>query len=345
MRRLLLPVSFLWGCVMHLRRKYFNLKGRISFDMPVICVGNLCMGGSGKTPHVEYLIRLLSKDRNVATLSRGYGRNTTGFLLADSRSTVHDIGDEPLSYYKKYPSVTVAVCEDRVAGVRNIMSILPETDVLILDDAYQHLAIKAGMNVLLTDYYSIYPKDAVVPAGYLREWPSAAAEADIIIVTKTPKVMTSMDEALLRDLIKPMEHQQLYFSYIEFGEMTPLTDVAANIPVSTIKSVVTLTGIANPYPLMEHLDSYFEKEHIICSDHHQFTVKDIDKVKQTLDRLLTHNKAVVTTEKDAMRLMSSDLMEYVKPLPLFYIPIEVRMHNRSKQAFDKQIIDYVEKNK
>ncbi|MBO4581287.1 MAG: tetraacyldisaccharide 4'-kinase [Bacteroidales bacterium] len=345
MKKLLFPVSFLWGCFMHLRRKYYNSKGRKSFDLPVICVGNLCMGGSGKTPHVEYLIRLLSMDRNVATLSRGYGRRSEGFLLADSRSTVYDVGDEPLSYYKKYPSVTVSVCEDRVAGINTLRSMLPETDVIILDDAYQHLSVKAGLNILLTDYYNIYPKDSVIPMGSLREWTSAASEADIIVITKTPKVMTVMDEALLRDLIKPLPHQRLYFSYIEFGNMIPLTEAAAQIPPDTIKSVVTLTGIANPYPLIEHLGSFYEKDFLTFPDHHQFTVKDIEKVKLSLDRLLTHNKVVITTEKDAMRLMCSDLIEYVKPLPLFYIPIEVRMHNNCKHAFDKQILDYVEKNK
>lgn len=222
---------------------------------------------------------------------------------------------------------------------------LPETDVIILDDAYQHLSVKAGLNILLTDYYNIYPKDSVIPMGSLREWTSAASEADIIVITKTPKVMTVMDEALLRDLIKPLPHQRLYFSYIEFGNMIPLTEAAAQIPPDTIKSVVTLTGIANPYPLIEHLGSFYEKDFLTFPDHHQFTVKDIEKVKLSLDRLLTHNKVVITTEKDAMRLMCSDLIEYVKPLPLFYIPIEVRMHNNCKHAFDKQILDYVEKNK
>lgn len=326
---------------MLLRRKYYNTKGRYTSSKPVIVVGNLCLGGSGKTPHVEYLIRMLSDKYSLATMSRGYGRRTKGFLLANSLSTVYDLGDEPLSYYKKYPAITVSVCEDRVKGIKTLLEKLPDTDVIIMDDAYQHLPLKAGLSILLTDYYNIYPKDKVFPAGKLRESKSAANEADIIVITKTPKVMTRLDEEFLVEQINPLPHQKVYFSYIEFGQLIPLTPVAAEIPLSTIKSIVSLTGIANPYPLTEYLSVYFEKQHIICSDHHIFTPKDIAQVKSALDKLLTYNKAVITTEKDAVRLMSTELYEQIKDLPLFYLPIEVRMHAKYKEKFENQILEYV----
>ncbi|MBQ4477911.1 MAG: tetraacyldisaccharide 4'-kinase [Bacteroidales bacterium] len=342
---LLYPVSLIWGTIMFLRRKYYNIKGRTSFDKPTICVGNLCVGGAGKTPHVEYMIRLLSKYYEISTLSRGYGRQTTGFLLGNSRSTVRDIGDEPLAYYKKYPSISVAVCEDRVEGINKILEKLPETDVIILDDAYQHLPLKAGLNILLTDYYQIYTKDAPVPLGRLREFPSAAKEADIIIVTKTPQVLTSMDENVIRAALKPLPHQQLYFSYIEFQPMQPLTTAATKIKLSSIRSVVTLTGVANPYPLHEYLNTYSEVKHLAFPDHHQFTVRDINKAVSFFSTLLTHEKVIITTEKDAMRLIDKSLVDVVEKIPVFYIPIEIKFHTKFKDAFDHQILNYVAKNK
>ncbi|MBO4739791.1 MAG: tetraacyldisaccharide 4'-kinase [Bacteroidales bacterium] len=343
---LLFPISALWSLIMKFRRYFFNLKGRTSYKKPIIGVGNLCVGGSGKTPHVEYLIRLLSKDNNITTLSRGYGRLTKGFFFADSKSTVYQVGDEPLSYYKKYPSISVAVCEDRVLGINTILQKIPDTDVIILDDAYQHLSVKAGLNILLTDYYHIYPKDYVIPMGKLREPVSAAKEADIIIVTKCPKVLLPIEEQFIRENIQPQPHQKLYFSYIEFGQLQPLTKPAMQMNPALLRSVVSITGIANPYPFLEYIrERYSECQELTFPDHHRFSRADLEKAKQYFHRSLSRQVAIFTTEKDAVRLKADYLDDIVSQLPIFYLPIEVKFHARFKQDFENQIIDYVAKNK
>ncbi|MDD4209108.1 MAG: tetraacyldisaccharide 4'-kinase [Bacteroidales bacterium] len=345
-RRLLsFPISVVWALIMSNRRNFYNSnseKRRVKFNKPVISVGNLCMGGSGKTPHIEYLVRLLGGNYQLAVLSRGYGRFTKGFLFADSTSTSKTIGDEPLLYYKKYSHIAVSVCENRVEGLKTIWEKLPEIKAVLLDDAHQHLSLKPGLSILLTDYYHLYPDDFVFPSGNLREPASAAKEADIIVITKSPTVISPIDERVILDKIKPLAHQKVCFSFLRYGNLIPLTSVA-NTQMEEPKSVVVFTGIYNSYPLITHLkEKYKDIQIYTCRDHHKFTIADIEKVKYLLSRSISHHKAIITTEKDATRLLDPSLKDMIQMLPIYYIPIVVDFHQKYKEDFNNQILEYVE---
>jgi len=309
-------------------------------------VGNLCMGGSGKTPHVEYLVNLLKKNNyNAAILSRGYKRTTKGFRLADSTSTSKDIGDEPLLFYRKHEDIPIAACKNRIEGMDKIMEKFPETDVFLLDDAFQYMPLRSGLSILLSDYYKNYMNDFVVPAGRLREGKSAAKEADIIIITKSPKTVPMMEERMILDKISPLPHQKVYFSYIEFGDLTAFTEMAKNLPLENVKSAVAVCGIANPYPFLEYVNSRFwEKQQIVFSDHHHFTREDIQKIHRYFNRSVQKNCAVITTEKDAMRLLDSEFKKEIDALPIFYVPIKVKFHHKYKEEFEKQVLEYLSVN-
>ena len=340
------PFAAIWSLFMHFRRSFYDNGRRITHEKPVICVGNLCMGGSGKTPHTEYLIRLLSQNqKKVAVLSRGYGRKTKGLLFADATSGSKDVGDEPLLMYKKHPSIPVVVTKNRIEGLEAIFAKYPQTDVVVLDDAYQYMPLKPGLSILLTDYYHNYMQDYVVPMGRLREGRPAAKDADIIIITKSPKVIPTIEERLFLEKIKPLPHQSVYFSYIEFGEMMPLTEEANRLQADNIRSAVAVCGIANPYPFLEYIDKHFsEVQKLVFSDHYRFTNNDIQKMKKLVERSMKKNCAVITTEKDAMRLIGSEFKEDIEKIPVFYIPIEVKFHQKYQEKFDRQIRDYVSKN-
>lgn len=347
MRKIIfLPVSLIWALIMSVRRCFYNLNNgqrRFEFSKPVICIGNLCMGGAGKTPHTEYLIRLLGNQYQLAVLSRGYGRNTKGFMFADASSTNKSLGDEAFLYYRKYPTVAVTVCEDRVEGLQQMWKRLPEVEVALLDDAFQHLRIKAGLTILLTDYYHLYSDDYVFPSGNLRELPSAAKEADIIVVSKAPSMVTPLEEKVIIDKLNPLPYQKVYFSYIRYGDMVPLTAIA-NKQQEEPKSVVVFTGIHNSYPLIAHLkEKYKDIQIYTCTDHHEFTEKDIKNVRYLLSRAISPNKAIITTEKDASRLMDKTIKDMIEDMPIYYIPIFVEFHAKYKCDFNQQIVDYVEK--
>jgi tetraacyldisaccharide 4'-kinase len=348
MRRIFFfPISLIWSLFMTIRREFYNRnnkKRRVGFQKPIICIGNLCMGGSGKTPHTEYLIRLLSDKNQLAVLSRGYGRTTNGFLFADSLSSSSTIGDEPYLYYKKYPSVAVSVCEKRVEGVHKILEKLAEIDIILLDDAYQHLAIKAGLNILLTDYYHLYADDFVFPSGSLREPITAAKEADIIVVTKSPILISPLDERIIFDKLQPLPHQRIYFSYIRYGNLVPFTTLAKN-QIEEPKSVVVFTGIYNSYPLVSYLkEKYKDIQIYTCKDNHKFTESDIDQIQYLLSRCISPYRAIITTEKDATRLLEPSIKEKVYNLPVYYIPIVVDFHPKYKDDFNREIREYVGNN-
>ena len=340
---LLFPLAVFWAIFMQFRRNFYNNGRRVVYKKPTICVGNLCMGGSGKTPHVEYLVHLLKKHNfNVAILSRGYKRKTKGFRLADSTSTSKDVGDEPLLFYKKHEDIPIAVCKNRIEGIDKVMDIFPQTDIFLLDDAYQYLPLRPGLSILLSDYYKNYMNDFVVPVGRLREGVSAAKDADIIIITKSPKTMPTMEERMILNKINPLPHQKVYFSYIEFGTLTAFTQMAKNLPLDSVKSAVAVCGIANPYPFLEHVNRCFwEKQQLVFSDHHRFTKEDIEKIHKYFSRSVQKNCAVITTEKDAMRLLDSEFKKDIESLPIFYLPIEVKFHHNYKNKFEKQILEYM----
>ena len=337
-RFLLFPIAGVWSLFMLCRRRFYAIGKRKDSQISSICVGNLCMGGSGKTPHVEYLLNLLKDNYKTAALSRGYGRKTKGFLFATPNSTSEAIGDEPLQLYKKHAETTVAVCEDRVEGLRRILEEVPDTDVVILDDAYQYLQMKYSLSIILTDYYLIYPQDYVFPVGKLRESALAAKEADIIVVTKSPNVMPELDRQLFLEKLKPLPHQKVYFSYMEYGQLQPLTKAAQAIDLQSIRSVVSVSGIANPYSFLKHIDNqYRETQHLTFADHHVFKNKDIEKVIDAYNRAIMRSQAVITTEKDAMRLMTSDLWQMIAHLPVFTLPIVVKFHEKQRKELENQV--------
>lgn len=346
---LLYPFSLLYGCVLYLRNKLYdwNIFKSKEFDFPVISVGNLTLGGVGKTPHVEYLVRLLKKDFNVATLSRGYKRSTTGFYLSDNKSTVSDIGDEPLQYKLKFTNIPVAVDEKRVNGIEKIKKIHPETNVVLLDDAYQHRAVSPGVNILVTDYSRLYINDNVIPSGKLREWACGSNRADIIIVSKTSSVLSPLEKRRVIEKLKPKSNQEIYFSYIKYGEITPFTNAAKNLINSIEKkySVLLLTGIAKAGPLFYKLNNeYNSVNHIKFSDHHNFTNTDVINIKEKFKNLYGNNKIIITTEKDIMRLSLPKILKQLQNIPIFYIPIEICFHGNDKEEFNQQILKYVTAN-
>ena len=345
---LLFPFAVLYGFVAFLRNKLFDYKiiKSTKFNLPVISIGNISMGGTGKTPHIEYLIKILDNSYKIITLSRGYGRKTKGFYWVDQKTNSLIAGDEPVQYFSKFPKIGVAVDEKRVRGISHILKERPETDVILLDDAFQHRYVKPGISILLTDFYKPFFHDYVFPSGTLREMGSGMKRADIIIVTKCPKVLSPITRNSYEEKLKIRSHQKLYFSYVQYDELIPLNDFSKNISIQKISTVLVFAGIANPYPLTDYLKSISDNvESVIFRDHYQFKEKDILNIKEKYQRIFSKNKIIVTTEKDAMRLKDTVLIKNFVDLPLFYLPIEVKLYKKDKENFDKQIIEYVRKNR
>lgn len=338
-RFLFFPISAFYSLILLIRRRVFFTYGifkRTSFDIPIICIGNLSMGGTGKTPHTEYITRLFKKDYRIATLSRGYKRKTTGYICANNTHLVQDIGDEPMQYFHEFGNeVTIAVDERRVHGVKQLLNDNPTLDMIILDDAYQHLAIKAGLNILLTDYFKPYFSDYLFPVGTLRENQSAAKFADIVIVTKCPKILSPITRDFFLSKIKPTHKQQVFFSYFTYGNLVPITSFAMGKEIDFSK-IILLTGIVNPYPLKEYLTEFYSDIRTIeFPDHHEFTPKDIAEIIREFDTIITKQKAIITTQKDAMRLLEPHIKNLIDHLPIFYVPLNVNFH----EPYETQLID------
>ena len=299
---LLFPVSFLYGIITFVRNWAFD-KGifkSTSFDFPVICVGNLCYGGTGKTPLIEYIIRILnSQNKKISTLSRGYGRKTRGFIIADEKCSSTHIGDEPCQFYNKFSEIIVAVDEKRVRGIEKLIGNIPGLEVVLLDDAFQHRKVKAGLSILLTDYYFLYTDDHLLPTGTLRELKSGADRADIIVVTKTPVVLSPITKKSIIDKLKTKPYQSVFFSQIKYGTLLPVGEDIMDITNHDKKfyTILLITGIANPYPLEEYLRR-FCVELILkkYKDHHEYTNDDLEDIKETYKYILGKNKIIVTTE-------------------------------------------------
>jgi tetraacyldisaccharide 4'-kinase len=344
LRILAFPISILYGIITWFRNKFFDwgVLPSKTYDLPVIGVGNLSTGGTGKTPHVEYLIQLLKPKYKIATLSRGYKRKTRGFQYATKESAVSDIGDEPLQMHTKHPDTYVAVCENRNKGIKKILENSPENEVIILDDVFQHRYVQPGLNILLTDYHKIFTRNYVIPTGNLREFRSGAERADALIVTKTPGVFSPLDRKLLLKELDRYQIKYIFFSYIKYGKWIPVNEKAKEEKQQKAKTIFLFTGIANPVPLGEHLKRLSTDLKVFrFSDHHQFTAKELQHVKETYDATFSGTKAVITTEKDTMRLRNPELLKIFEKIPLYYVPIEVDFHKGNKRAFNKMVNDYV----
>jgi tetraacyldisaccharide 4'-kinase len=333
LRILLFPFAVLYGLITGFRNFLYD-KGILraaSFDIPVIAVGNLSVGGTGKTPQIEYLIRLLSSDYKVAVLSRGYKRKSEGFILADAHSGAETLGDEPFQYYRKFPNIQVAVDADRKNGIAELLSQPEKPEVILLDDAYQHRKVRAGFYILLTSYGDLYSTDFILPTGNLREGRSGARRADIVIVTKCPPGLSTESQAEVREKLHLQPHQQLYFTYIRYDEK--VYGHAQTLFVSDlIKENKTLVaGIAKPEPFFFHLQN--DKDIVLTyADHHHFSEADITIINEK-----SKDKPIITTEKDYVRLQGK-----LDDSRLFYLPIETAFL-AGKDNFDKTINNYVGK--
>ena len=313
-----------------------------SFDIPNICIGNLNLGGTGKTPHIEYLLRFLSEKYRIAVLSRGYGRKTKGYILANDSHNHFDIGDEPMQYLKKFNDIKVAVDENRCKGIEKLLKESVPPQIILLDDAYQHRKIKPGLNILLTDYYNLYSNDHLVPAGNLRDIKKAAKRADIIVVSKSPNVLTPYYKNDIENSLKPLPHQKIFYSYIEYQDFVPFNKASHEINIKETKTILLFCGIANTYSLEDYLKrKYNTITKVQFNDHHSYTEKDMDLVIEKYNDIIGKNKAIVTTEKDAMRLINSALSDKFSDIPIFTIPIKVKFHKDDEDGFNNEIINYI----
>ncbi len=346
---LLAPFALIYGTGAFIRNKLYDYKilKSTSYKLPVISLGNLAMGGTGKTPHVEYLIRLLHEQKiSTCTLSRGYGRKTKGYLEADNNMTYKDIGDEPIQYFSKFKNLRVFVDESRKRAIRIIRQKYPDIESILLDDAFQHRSVKPGLNIMLTDYHRIYTKNYVFPMGNLREKISGAERADIILVTKTGPVLSPITRKMILEDIKPLSHQSVFFSFIVYEKIRPLPGISPHSFRPKINTIILLAGIANPYPLEYHLkNDCYDLITLKYPDHHHYTEKDILDVLETYNELMSQNKVIITTEKDAMRLQSKEILEFLEGYPVFYIPIRVKFHDKDGESFNQQVLSFIDQKK
>lgn len=348
----LYPVSWIYGAGVWLRNKLFDwgyYKSR-SFDLPVICIGNITVGGTGKTPHTEYLIRLLQKSYQVAVLSRGYKRKSKGFVLAQPDTPVHEIGDEPYQMKQKFPNIHMAVDKDRCHGIEQLCrkNISPATDVILLDDAFQHRHVQAGLNILLVDFNRLICEDALLPAGRMREHESGKDRANIVIITKCPKNTSPMDYRVLTNKMNLYPYQDLFFSTFRYGKLHPLFNGGQDFPLQQIRPnihILLVTGIASPKSIQEELGTVSKHVHPLpFSDHHDFSAQDMGTIKEHFEQLPEGERMIITTEKDAVRMANNPhLATSVKPF-VYVLPIEVTILQEEQESFNSKIMDYVRKN-
>lgn len=328
-RKILFPFAVLYGFLMLIRNQLYN-KGILkinSFNIPVICVGNLNVGGTGKTPMIEYLLNVLLKKYRVAALSRGYGRKTSGFIHVSGNEDVKEVGDEPLQFKTKFKNAIVAVDEKRVRGIE-ILKQKFSPEVVLLDDAFQHRKVKAGLNILLTKYGDLYSEDFMLPTGNLREFTTGAERAAIVVVTKCPSDLSEIEQDEIREDLKLKPFQQLFFSFIEYGEY--VVNASEKIPFQKLigEKITLVTGIANPKPLLSFLNKEgINYTHHNFRDHHNFSEADINR--------FSADPFILTTEKDYMRLKN-----LVAQQALFYLPIEMKFL-KDAEEFEHQLEQYI----
>ena len=325
------------------------LKSR-SFKIPVISIGNITVGGTGKTPHVEYLVSVLKDIFHVAVLSRGYKRKTKGFVLADAKTTMPEIGDEPYQMKMKFPHVTIAVDKNRCHGIELLTESNQQTDVILLDDAFQHRYVKPGINILLVDYHRLIIYDRLLPAGRLREPLSGKDRADIVIVTKCPKDLKPMEYRVITKAMNLYPYQQLFFTTLDYDHLKPVfPDVLRTTDVPQLASlkdmhVLLLTGIASPEQMVHDLSPYTENlSPLTFSDHHQFQKKDVRLINDTFADTPSP-KCIITTEKDVTRLHCCDGLSDEVKASLYVLPVRISFMQEQEETFNNNIISYVRKN-
>jgi tetraacyldisaccharide 4'-kinase len=364
-----------------------------AFQFPVICIGNLTVGGTGKSPTTNYLIDLLKPHFKTAVLSRGYGRKTKGFELATEKSTAEQIGDEPLMYFKRNnlfsasrstsllesglgAEVQIAVCEDRVTGINTLINKFNDLQVVLLDDAYQHRAVNAGLNILITDYANLYSEDYLLPMGNLRESIAGASRAQLVIISKCPENLSDTEKKAITEKLRKSKNQQYFFSYMKYAALTNVLNPLAGPPTpeggewnsdfpspfggraaesNSSKSplggwggyaALLITGIAKPKPLVDYLQQHFKEIiHLDFKDHHNFTADDLSNARKKFDNIANHKKIIITTEKDWMRIQDGKLKIVFNDLPVYIQPITFEFNITEKQQFNNHILNYVRNNK
>jgi tetraacyldisaccharide 4'-kinase len=340
-RILLLPFAILYWFIIVVRNWLYNknIIRSSTFGLPLICVGNLSVGGTGKSPMVEYILSHQKEYFRLATLSRGYKRKTKGYALANEESTAIDIGDEPMLFHSKFPDVPVAVGEERMVAIPQLLHDRPGIQAIVLDDAFQHRAVRAGLNILLTDYSNLYTRDFFLPTGDLRDLRSSAKRAQVIVVTKCP---AGIDEKERQDLIKelkPLSGQHVFFTTIEYGSPYHITNHSF-FYITEQTEVLLITGIANPKPLKTYLeDRIFGYQMMHYNDHHIFSIDDWKEIKLKLEKMQSHHKIILTTEKDAMRLMKFE--NELTDLPFFVLPVEHRFLFGGGTEFDGIVSKFI----
>lgn len=342
LRILLFPFSLVYGLIIWFRNKMYdnNILRSASFELPVICVGNLSAGGTGKSPMVEYLIRQLLPVYSPAILSRGYKRKTKGYLLAANGTTAREIGDEPMQFHQKFPGITVAVGEERILAIPQLLHDRPETNVVIMDDAFQHRSVKAGLNILLTDFSHLFTRDWFLPTGNLRDAKSSYKRADVIVVTKSNPAISNSEKDMLVKEIRPLAEQQVFFTAIQYGE--PYHIISVNEMRSMVSQhILLVSGIANPLPLKNHItEKATLSDEIIFPDHHNFSAADLALVNERFHRISSKNKMILTTEKDAVRLL--EFKQQIQELPIYVIPIQTRFLFDGEHHFNDIISTFIE---
>lgn len=341
---LLAPFSLLYGIIVAIRNYFYKigLLKSIEFNVPVISVGNLSVGGAGKTPHIEYLIRSLHEYIDIATLSRGYKRKTQGYREVQLYSTAEEVGDEPLQFKRKFPEVKVVVSESRTYAIPQIMQGSPNSQLVLLDDAFQHRAVAPGLNILLTEYEKPFFNDYLLPSGRLREWRSAYQRADVVIASKCPPVMNEAQKEVFRQRINLQPHQQLFFSYYQYQSPYFLLNPSYELVFEKDMDVLLISAIAGTDYLINHLTQEVGTVRILeYEDHHYFTPFDMGNLKTSFNNIGSEKKVIVTTEKDAMRLELHRDFIRENELPIFVLPIEVQFHFDEGEAFDQKVKDYL----
>lgn len=345
LRLLLWPISLLYGLVIAIRNYLYdkNIFKSQKFDLPIIVVGNLAVGGTGKSPLTEYLIRLLKDSFKIASLSRGYGRNTKGFIYVETNDSFTKVGDEPLQFKTKYPDITVAVCEDRVEGVKRLKD---DHDLIVLDDAFQHRKLNPGLSILLFDYESLLKPFLFLPAGNLRDSFAQRKRADLIIITKTPADLSEERKIAATQRLELNANQKVFFSSLSYGRPYNISDMlkSSDDVLHPDNDILLLTGIANPKPLQSYLaEKCHNVELISYPDHHSYSEKDIEFISKRYTNLDSERKFIVSTEKDMQRLRKFMNTPLLTDLPIWIIPIEACFSREDTQQFNTLILNYCHK--
>lgn len=344
------PFSLLYGIIIVFRNFCFD-KGIFSssqFNVPVIAVGNLSAGGTGKTPMTEYIAYLLlQQGLKTVVLSRGYRRKTKGFIEADNHTDASQIGDEPYQVFRKIRNLKVFVCENRKKGIEKILELYPETKVILLDDAYQHRWVKPGLNILLTSFDNPYFADFMIPSGYLREFSYGKNRADMIVVTKCPGDLKEDDKSKFKSKISPDPGQQLFFSYLDYGDLVQVNGEKI-VPVAEFKnySALVFTGIGNAVVLKRQAEKWFrELIFLNFADHHEFNLNDFRKIRSEFDKIPVPGKIIITTEKDMRRFENTAFGEAFRKQDIYYLPVKINFNENERLIFENQILNYAGKNK